>query len=164
MRIHIHPQVAEGLVLVVLVHAVHINNLSYDFHGSCDVLSRLRLAVQRDANDDFSTHLAGHVNGEIVLQATIDQHHVAHSHRREGCRDGHGGSYGLRQPSAVEYHLAVVHDVCSHTGERNLQVFVKVERVGVTHKKFLEQLCQVLASDETACTHVTLTNSQTSIK
>ena len=120
MRIDIHPQVGNGFVFFVFVHTVHINDLAYDFHGTRDVLCRLRCTVQCNADNDFCSHLASHVNGIVIFQTAIDQHHAVESHWREGGRDGHGSTYGLRQPSAMEYHLAVVHDVCSHTGERYL--------------------------------------------
>ena len=81
MRVHVHPQVAEGLVFCIFVDTVHVNDLADDFHGARNVFSRLRLAVQCDTDDDLGAHLAGHINGIVVLQTAIDQYHVADSHR-----------------------------------------------------------------------------------
>ena len=76
VRINIHPEVGNGFVLVVLVHTVHVDNLAYDFHGARNVLSLFRFAIQRDSDNDFGPHLAGHVNRIIILQAAIDQYHI----------------------------------------------------------------------------------------
>ena len=57
----------------------------------------------------------------------------------------------------MEHHLAVVHNVCSHTGKGNEQVMVEIERIGIAYAQMLEQLSQVFSPDESSGVHVALT-------
>ena len=158
LGIYLHVQVGNGQVLVVFVLAIHVNNLTDDAHGVAHVVGNLRGTLHGDADDDVGTHLAGDVGRIVVFQTTVNQYHVTHSDGRESRRDGHRGTHGLGQPSAVETHLGVVDDVRSHTGKGDGQVSRKVNRVGVARTKLLEQLGKVFTLDESSRIPVALTD------
>ena len=88
-RIDIEMQVCNGNVVLVFIDTVDINNLAEHTHGALDIASRLLLARQGDTNHDVGSHVTRHINGVVVAHTTIDQHLVAHSDWREGCRNGH---------------------------------------------------------------------------
>ena len=68
------------------------------------------------------------------------------------------------QSSAMEVNFTVVDNVCSHTGERNAQVFGEVERVGIANAELLEQFGKVLSLDNTTGIHITFTDGHTCIE
>ena len=138
LRIYLEMQVGDGQVLLVLVLTVHVHYLADDAHRAPHVLGHLRSALHGDADDNVGPHLAGNVSRIVVFQAAIHEHHVAYSHRREGCRDSHRRTHGLCQPTAVEIYLRVVDNVRSHAGKRDGQVARKVKRVGVSRAELLE--------------------------
>ena len=100
--VHREMQIGDGEVLIVFVLTVHIHNLTDNAHGITHIFSYLRRTLDGDAYDDISAHLAGYVSRIVVLQSSVHQHHVTDSHWREGSRNGHRGTHGLRQPSTVE--------------------------------------------------------------
>ena len=146
--VDLQMQVRNGKVLFDLVLTVHIDNLAEDAKRALDVFCLLCLALHGDANDDVGPHLAGNVGRIVVLQATVNQHHVAQPDGSKGSRNGHRSTHGLWQPAAVEVNLAVVDDVRRHTGKRNLQVLREVERVGIARTELTKELCKVLALDD----------------
>ena len=152
-------QVGNGEVLVELVLTVHVDNLAEDAHRASQLICVLGCSLYGYTDNNLSTHLTGNVGRIVVFQTTIDQHFVADSHGCEGGRNGHRGTHGLRQPAAVEIDLAVVDDVCSHTGKGNRKVAGEVNRIGVTHTEPLEQFSQILALDDAARLLVVLAGS-----
>ena len=155
-----HVEVGDGEVVLHLVLTVYIDDLSDDAQRAAQVFGRLGVALHGDADDHLGAHLTGQVGGIVVLQTAVHQHHVAHPHGRKHGGDGHGGAHTLPQASAVEVHLAVVHDVGGHAGEGDAEVFVEVERVVVAHADALEELGQVLTLDQSAGVLVALAEGE----
>ena len=127
-----HVQIGHRDVLVYLVFTVHVDDLAQNAHCAAHVLGLLRGALHGHTDHDLCTHLTGDIHGVVVLQTTVDQHLIADSHGREGCGNGHRGTHGLWQLSAVEVHFFIGDDVRCHTGKGNRQL-VEVERIGKTH-------------------------------
>ena len=117
LGIHTHMYVGDGQVLLHLVLTVHIYYLTDDAHRTTHVVGLLRRTLHSNTYYNISPHLAGYVNGIVILQSAIHQHHVAQSYRREGSRYRHRGTHGLGQTSAVEVHLTIVDDIRCHTGK-----------------------------------------------
>ena len=150
-----------GNVIVVLVHGVEVNDLHQDTQRTVQSLGTSQRILHGDTDDDISPHGTSQVNGEVIRQATVHQHHLPNTHWREDGRDSHRGAQGLRQTAGVEVHLRIVHEIRSHTGKGNGQ-FVEVDGVGITRTEFLEQHIDVLALDETTIVVVALADSQSS--
>ena len=155
-----HVQVGHRDVVVDLVLTVHIDDLTQDAHGTTHVLGLLRGTLHGDANHDLSTHLTGDIHGIVILQTTVDQHLVADSYGRESSWNGHRGTHGLWQSSAMKVHLFIGDDVCRYTGKGNGKP-VEVDRIGKSHAELLEQLGQVLTLDDAARILVLLAECQT---
>ena len=140
--------VGIGDILIVLVHGLIIDNLHQDAERGVQPLSRPQRVLQGNANDHIGTHGPRQVNGIVVGEETVDQHHIPFADRGKDGGNGHGGTHGLRQATGVDIHLGIVNNIRSHTGEGNGQT-VETHRVGITQAQLLEQGTDILALDET---------------
>ena len=149
LSIYGHVQVGHLDVIIDLVLTVHVDDLTQNAHGTTHVVGFLRRSLHGDANHDLSAHLTSDIHRIVILQATVNQHLVADSHRREGSGNSHRSTHGLWQSSTMEIHLFIGNDIRCHTGKGNRQL-IEVERIGESHTELLEEFCQVLALDDTA--------------
>ena len=139
--------VGDGEVFLIFVLTVNVDNLRDDSACGTDVVGRLLLALHGDTDDIVSAHLTGNVGREIVAEATVDEHHVAHPDRRECSRDGHTGTHSYAEHTAMEVVLGVVNDIGGHTGKRDGKG-VEVDGVVVGCRERIEERIDILTDDK----------------
>ena len=159
LRIHTDGHIGDGEVLVVFVQRVKIHNLHQDIKRTSQLVGFPQRVLYGDADHNVCPQLPGKVGRIVIAQAAIAEHLITNSDRREDGRDGHRGTHSLRQDARGEVYLAVIDDVCRHTGKGDGQT-VEVHRVGIAHAELLQEHIQVLALDDTTGIRVTLAERQ----
>ena len=152
--------VGDGEVILIFVLTVDVDNLRDDSACGTDVVGRFLLALHGDTDDIVSAHLTGNVGREIVAEATVDEHHVAHPDRRECSRDGHTGTHSYAEHTAMEVVLGVVNDIGSHTGKRDGKG-VEVDGVIIRCRERIEERIDILTDDKASTIGSLLSQIQT---
>ena len=87
--INTDQDVGLGDILVVFVHGLIIDDLHQDAERGVQAFSGPQGVLQGNANDHIGTHGPRQVNGIVVGEETVDQHHIPFADRGKDGGNGH---------------------------------------------------------------------------
>ena len=149
-RIDTDWHVCHCQILVVLVLTVDVYNLHKHVRRALQVVSTLQIFLNSHSYHNVGTHLPRYVNGEIIAQSAIHEHHTVLPHRREHTRNCHARAHRLRKNAAVHDVFRIVNNIGCHARERYRQT-VEIDGIAITCRESVEQFVEV-----TALNHSTL--------